>query len=96
MWVRQMLYNHSAGILYLLVTNLEHDLFPIVHVAGQGQDMSLCEFVISDFCELLLNQNRSIIFLPASAGEVKCPWMHGEKWLMGEIMIVCRWRRKRI
>lgn len=92
-WVRQMLYNHSAGILYLLMTNLEHDLFPIVHVVSQGQDMSLCEFVIGDFCELFFNQNGSISYRPKSVGEVKCPRRHSERWLIGE-MIVGVWRER--
>ena len=87
-WVRQMLYNHSAGILYLLMTNFEHDLFSIVHVPSQGQNMSLCKFEISDFCELFFNQNSSISYQPETVGEVKCPRRHGERWLMGE-MIVC-------
>ena len=93
-WVRQMLYNHSAGLLYLLMTNFEHDLFSIVHVASQGQDMSLCEFEIGDFRELLFDQNSSISYRPETVGEVKCPRRHGERWLMGE-MIVCGWRGKR-
>lgn len=74
-------------MLYLLMTNLNHDLLPIVCVATQGQDMPLSEFVVSDFCELFFDQDRSFPYLSTSVREVKCPRIHGERWLMGEMIV---------
>lgn len=63
----------AAGVFYLLIADLEHDLLSIISGATQGQDMSLSKFVVGNFCKLLLNYDWLVFYCPASAGEVKFP-----------------------